>query len=157
MQPLRTAILEHRTADGVHYDWLIEDPRLPNPKATDARLWTARVTPPPQDWPRLRRFALTVIPPHRRVYLDYQGPVSGDRGEVRRLASGVCEVSLWSEVRIVMQLRTEVMRVELSLKQQAGKHWVTECFDSQEKRVAAAGPRPGDEPSQTLHNDTHFK
>lgn len=28
---------------------------------------------------------------HRRVYLEYEGPLSGDRGEVRRVASGTFE------------------------------------------------------------------
>ncbi|MEM6507527.1 MAG: hypothetical protein AAF711_18975, partial [Planctomycetota bacterium] len=68
MYRLQTAILEHTTAAGVHHDWLIEDPRLPNPHAPDTKLWTARVTPPPHHWPGLKRFDLTVIPPHRRTY-----------------------------------------------------------------------------------------
>lgn len=126
MQPLRTAILEHATATGVHHDWLIEDQRLPEPKALSARLWTARVTPPPQDWPQLDRFSLTVIPPHRRVYLNYQGDVSGNRGYVRRLASGLCMVSLWAEQRIVLTLHTEAATLHLRLRQQAHDHWVAE-------------------------------
>src|SRR5262249_60311740 len=28
------------------------------------------------------------LPDHRQAYLDYEGPVSGDRGAVRRLARG---------------------------------------------------------------------
>ena len=126
MQPLRTAILEHATANDIHHDWLIEDPSLPDPKAPSARLWTARVTPPPQDWPKLKRFDLTVIPPHRRLYLDYQGEVAGNRGHVCRLDSGLCEVLLWSDARIVLTMRTEVMQVDLRLTQQAGNHWVAE-------------------------------
>jgi hypothetical protein len=29
--------------------------------------------------------------PHRRLYLDYEGPLSGDRGSVRRWGAGVFE------------------------------------------------------------------
>jgi hypothetical protein len=28
------------------------------------------------------------LPDHRRMYLDYEGPVSGDRGSVRRVLAG---------------------------------------------------------------------
>lgn len=124
MYRLQTAILEHTTAAGVHHDWLIEDPRLPDPKAPDARLWTARVAPPPQDWPRLRRFDLTVIPPHRRVYLDYQGPVSGNRGHVRRLMSGVCLVPLWSNGRVVLRLQSGAAVLDLQLQRQSDACWL---------------------------------
>ena len=31
---------------------------------------------------------VTEIAPHRRAYLDYEGPVSGDRGFVSRVAEG---------------------------------------------------------------------
>ena len=30
----------------------------------------------------------TALPDHRRMYLDYEGPVSGDRGKVRRFEEG---------------------------------------------------------------------
>lgn len=126
MQTLRTAILEHTTATGVHHDWLIEDPRLQNPKAPDTRLWTARVKPPPQDWPLLHRFSLTVIPPHRRIYLNYQGDVPGSRGHVRRLASGGCKASKWSVQCIVLTLDTQVATLNLRLTQQAHDHWLAE-------------------------------
>lgn len=32
--------------------------------------------------------AATALPLHRIAYLDYEGPVSGDRGTVRRVATG---------------------------------------------------------------------
>lgn len=124
MHALRTAILEHTTATGVHHDWLIEDPTLPDPKAQNARLWTARVTPPPQDWPKLKRFELTSIAPHRRHYLTYQGEVPGNRGRVRRLASGTCFVKLWSEKRIVLTMKTDAMQIELQLTRQSADRWL---------------------------------
>lgn len=124
MQALRTAILEHTTPTGVHHDWLIEDPTLLNPQAADARLWTARVTPAPADWAALKRFDLTVIAPHRRHYLTYQGPVPGNRGSVKRLASGMCEVSLWSSSRIVLTLQTETATIALQLQRQSNDHWL---------------------------------
>jgi len=124
MHALRSAILEHTTPTGVHHDWLIEDPTRPDPKAQDTRLWTARVAPPPQDWARLQRFDLIVIPPHRRHYLTYQGPVSADRGRVRRLARGTCFAELWSEQRIVLTLRTDTAVLDLKMQRQSDAHWL---------------------------------
>lgn len=106
MLALRTAVIRHTTAHGVHHDWLIEDPRLPDPQAPHARLWTARVAPPPGDWTKLPRLELTVIAPHRRHYLAYQGPVSGGRGRVQRVLTGVCYAPLWTKERIVLSLDT---------------------------------------------------
>lgn len=123
MHSLRTAILQHTTAAGVHHDWLIEDPRLPDPKAQNARLWTARVAPPPQDWPKLKRFELTAIAPHRRHYLTYQGEVPGNRGRVRRLASGTCFAKLWSDQRIVLTMRTYSVTLEIQMQRQSDERW----------------------------------
>ena len=124
MQALQTTILSHTTAIGVHHDWLIEDPTLPNPKSQDARLWTARVAPPPDQWAKLKRFDLTVIPPHRRIYLNYQGAVSGNRGRVQRRAKGTCQVSLWTAGHIVISMRCGTLELDLDLKRQSGDHWV---------------------------------
>ncbi len=32
------------------------------------------------------------LPPHRLLYLDYEGPVSNNRGEVKRIAEGTYQV-----------------------------------------------------------------
>ncbi len=40
----------------------------------------------------IRRQQVTPLPDHRREYLDYEGPVSGDRGHVRRVAAGSFEL-----------------------------------------------------------------
>ena len=124
MHALQTAILQHTTPTGIHHDWLIEDPTLPNPQAPDARLWTARITPPPADWLILDRFDLTIIPPHRRHYLTYQGPVSNNRGHVKRLASGTCNAKLWSTSRIVLTLQTEYMHLNMQLQRMTPTHWL---------------------------------
>ena len=64
-----------------HLDLLLEDPALPGERR--CRTWRLRVDP---------RFAPSVdaepLPPHRAHYLDYEGPVSGDRGTVERLDGG---------------------------------------------------------------------
>ncbi|MEL7483478.1 MAG: hypothetical protein AAFN41_03895 [Planctomycetota bacterium] len=88
---MRTTLLRHVLADGSwHVDWLIEV------EATARkRLPTFRLEDRP-DRPSVDRFAAVLLGDHRRAYLDYEGPVSGDRGRVEQLATGqVVEVSGW--------------------------------------------------------------
>lgn len=42
--------------------------------------------------PRLGEIRLQPLPDHRLFYLDYEGPVSGDRGTVQRFDAGEYEV-----------------------------------------------------------------
>ncbi len=96
-----TVVLEHRLSDhDFHFDWLIDrDGRSP--------LLTFRIPPPSlvQGAPGARLPGcplLSIAPPasftaeriadHRRLYLDYEGPISGGRGEVRRIAAGDAEI-----------------------------------------------------------------
>ena len=75
---MRTVLLRHTLPDAsAHLDWMIET-------APDAALVTFRLTSPMGAGP----FEAERIGDHRRAYLDYQGPVSGGRGEVARVASG---------------------------------------------------------------------
>lgn len=103
-----TALLLHTTPDGRHYDWLVGtaeygvDPQ--------ARLWTARVAHPSEAWRGLGCFDLAVIAPHRRVYLDYQGLVSGGRGGVTRLDRGEAVIELWRAGRIVCDIQMKHFR-----------------------------------------------
>lgn len=79
---LRTTLLRHDLPDGSsHFDWLIE--RTPD----EPRLLTVRLETNPlatHTWP----ISGQQLPDHRRLYLDYEGPISGDRGAVSRIAHG---------------------------------------------------------------------
>lgn len=87
----RFVVLEH-TWGGIHWDVMLEHKGV---------LATWAVDSAPADGACLpaRRLA-----DHRPAYLDYEGPVSGDRGAVRRVASGFYETVSWSadcvEVRL---------------------------------------------------------
>jgi len=39
-------------------------------------------------WPIDQPTALTFLPDHRNAYLEYEGPISGDRGHVSRVETG---------------------------------------------------------------------
>ncbi len=76
------ALLEHRTRTGAHWDLLVEVP-----DAERLITWRLSQNPLTQTGP----IVAERIADHRRVYLEYEGPVSGDRGEVRRQDRGEAE------------------------------------------------------------------
>jgi len=74
---LRYAILHHTGIAQPHFDLLFES-KAGSPLMT----WRSA------NWPILNEAAVERIADHRREYLDYEGGVSGGRGEVRRVAGG---------------------------------------------------------------------
>jgi hypothetical protein len=74
-------VLHHTAIETPHYDLLLDI----SPNETLAT-WRSNTWPPsPGD--ELHR-----IQNHRREYLQYQGPVSDNRGDVKRVASGEFEL-----------------------------------------------------------------
>lgn len=89
------AVLEHRQGDAVHWDLLVQigdEPRL--------RTWRLADDPTAGHSP----IAAEPIAAHRRRYLDYQGPISGGRGSVRRVDRGSAAVEALTsdELRLVL-------------------------------------------------------
>jgi hypothetical protein len=60
---------------------------------------------------------------HRLVYLDYEGPVSGGRGQVRRLDGGEFEWVEESAGCVVAALRGRVLQGRLELTHVEGQRW----------------------------------
>lgn len=96
----RTVVLRHDLPDGSHhYDWLIEpmgsaaaaadDDAMADPDRRELIAWRL---PHPPDGAAESSMKADRLPPHRRRYLDYEGPISGGRGSVRRVSSGEAEV-----------------------------------------------------------------
>jgi hypothetical protein len=76
---LQYVILEH-TIDGVrHFDLLLE-------VEGQERLRTLQLERWPLNAGESCKFS--ELPPHRRIYLTYEGEISGGRGRVRRVESG---------------------------------------------------------------------
>ena len=49
------------------------------------------------------------LPDHRLLYLDYEGPVSGDRGSVQRWDAGEFEIVEESPDRLVVRLSGKIL------------------------------------------------
>ena len=80
----RTVQLLHELPDGTsHVDWMIARDRAGREPLISFRLpWRIDELKPGQ------RMAAERIADHRPAYLDYEGPVSDERGSVRRLVWG---------------------------------------------------------------------
>lgn len=92
-KPRSTVFLRHELPDGsAHVDWLIAPPQ-DGSEPDDRVLMTWRISE--KVAARLRsgvepvvEFEAIRLPDHRFRYLDYEGPVSGERGAVSRVSVG---------------------------------------------------------------------
>jgi hypothetical protein len=101
MPALRYVVLLHRQIDLPHYDLMVE-----LTPGSDLATW--RIA----HWPPEANDDFTPLPLHRRHYLEYEGPISGDRGQVLRVASGTHSILENSPSRLLICLE-DGRRVEL--------------------------------------------
>ena len=109
--PPRFALVRHDCPDdyrdGPHWDLMLERGGVD----AEHRLATWSLLELPDPWAgpgdaTSHAAAVTAIQltDHRAAYLEYEGPVSGDRGSVRRVAGGVLEWIEETETRVVVRL-----------------------------------------------------
>jgi len=74
---------------------------------------------------------------HRLAYLDYEGPVSRSRGQVRRAAWGQYVEDRWEENRCAVWLQGQMAdgaplqwRIELQLLDEPAQKWRLSCRDA---------------------------
>jgi hypothetical protein len=91
MPDLRYIVLHHTGIAEPHFDLMIE-------LSPGSELSTWRLP----HWPPLPGDEFTPLAKHRRDYLEYEGAVSGNRGEVKRVAAGSCEILDQSANRVVV-------------------------------------------------------
>jgi hypothetical protein len=99
----RWVLLHHQHASDSHYDLMLQD---------GAKLLTWRLDSVPRpgaEQPAER------IADHRLVYLDYEGPISGGRGEVRRIDGGSYDPLRWSEDEIIAELHGNIVQGRVRL------------------------------------------
>ncbi len=104
----RFAVLHHILPPGAekasHWDLLLEQPD-PTPQFDfEPGLWTFEVSIPPEKWGPST--CVRKLPNHRKIYLDFQGAVSGDRGEVVRVLSGVLNWQVVEKELLILQLKS---------------------------------------------------
>lgn len=112
----RFALLYHElpatSARNSHWDLLLEpevEAALP-PTAGLLRTWALET---PLDGPQ--PVCAARLADHRRLYLEYEGPISGDRGEVRRVAEGDYQLLQDSPAATILQLSGPVLSGRLTI------------------------------------------
>jgi hypothetical protein len=99
---MRYVVLHHTGYGEPHFDLMVET-APDSPLAT----WRSAV------WPFIEvTYQLEHLADHRRTYLDYEGPVSGGRGMVRRVHAGTHTVVQDHPVLLIITVETgEVWRL----------------------------------------------
>lgn len=93
-----TALLRHDLPDGTHhYDWLLA-------RDWNGPLLTFRVGR--EISLDCKPFEAELLGDHRRAYLEYEGEISGGRGRVVRVSTGLADIQTESdsEVRLVLEM-----------------------------------------------------
>ena len=113
--PTRFVILHHSLPGGEHWDLMLEH--------GDVLLtWQLQRDPTgPATFPIPARR----IGDHRKAYLEYEGPVSKDRGTVRRVDTGTVELQQITEAKYDLVLRGRHLSGSMTLTA-TGSDWVLE-------------------------------
>jgi hypothetical protein len=101
-------VLEHTGTPtykpGIHWDLMLE-------AGESLRTWELDAVPTPG----ATVFAAP-LPAHRLDYLDYEGPISGDRGTVRRIVCGTYEIVRDDQLELVVRLEGQLLLGRLHLR-----------------------------------------
>lgn len=72
-------------------------------------------------------FAVEPLPDHRTLYLDYEGPVSRNRGNVAQWDTGICEMTESPEFGFTFELEGKRLKGRLRLEWVEGEsRWI--CY-----------------------------
>lgn len=104
MVALHYVILRHENIDAPHFDLMFET----SPGSALAT-WRSDI------WPIDRTIPLLRLGDHRRDYLTYEGPLTGNRGSVRRVESGSVSYRVRSDEKLVLELAAEGITRTLSI------------------------------------------
>jgi hypothetical protein len=107
---VRYAVLWHAAVDEPHFDFLVE-----TRPGSDLATW--RVTA----WPVIGAADATRLKDHRRIYLDYEGDLSGHRGRVERIDGGSCQLEIGEDA--VWTIRGVHGPTAIILRQISGDQW----------------------------------
>lgn len=110
----RFVILHHRLPPGSdrsdHYDLMFEDGEA---------LLTWAIADLPSEQPQTAE----ELPPHRREYLTYEGPVSNNRGQVVRVAAGSFAWLQRQDGQLIAAIQASALTGELHLERLEGTTW----------------------------------
>src|SRR5262249_45156427 len=114
---LRFVVLEHDYPI-LHWDLMLE-------AADVLRTW--RLDAPPTNG---KTIPATYLAGHRRMYLDYEGPVSRDRGRVVRWDQGVYSMLEDADDHVSAVLQGRRFQGRIVLSREKGDAWILRCSNS---------------------------
>lgn len=125
----RFAILIH-DHPFLHWDFLLE-------AGTSCRTWRLLQSPDFQG-----EVLAEAIADHRLVYLDYEGPVSGNRGQVIKWDSGTFEWRINEPDAVVVDVAGSRIRGPVRLRQRTGNSWIwaSDKFQGPAMQQSAGAP-----------------
>lgn len=110
---LRFVVLRHTLPPGSprtsHFDLMLENDGV-------LRTWACEEFPKPGQC-----VAAEQLPDHRLAYLDYEGPISGDRGEITRVAAGEFEPIAETTDALRVRLASNNLQGMLTLHRSPGE------------------------------------
>ena len=112
MEQLRYVILRHEGVAVPHFDVMIEAEPM-----GELHTWRSL------DWPITQDTQLTRLEDHRPKYLHYEGPLANDRGHVKRVESGTCEVEWPNPYECELQLK-DANATSLHFRKVDDRHWL---------------------------------
>lgn len=115
----RLVVQEHSRAGEKHYDLMLE-----NPGMLTGLLWTWRFDEFPGS-----RLAQTCerIPDHEPRFLEYEGPLSADKGSVRIVDSGTFDLLAGQEDQVVFTARARRVIGSCRLLRGDNDNWSFTC------------------------------
>lgn len=111
----RFVILEHDHPTQ-HWDLMLEAGEV-------LRTW--RLAEPPRHGAAI---AAVAVFDHRLLYLDYEGPISGNRGRVIRWDAGAFDWRERKDERVIVQLHGLQLRGTLHLRRTNAENWEGDFF-----------------------------
>jgi hypothetical protein len=100
---LRFVLLEHAW-NGVHWDFMLETGEVLRTWAIDAPIVAGRELP------------ARALGDHRKLYLEYEGQISGNRGRVRRVDAGTFRILVWSADHVRVEVAGSQLAGEVDLR-----------------------------------------
>lgn len=116
MRELPTTLLHHLGYGPPHYDWLLAFDNT-------GPLLTFRIDRPTADWLDAGKLDLVPLGDHRRAYLAYEGPISGNRGTVTRIDQGTHRPETHTADRIVTTVAWTDLTLRAELNREAPDRW----------------------------------
>jgi len=112
MTPVRYVILHHTDVSEPHFDLMFE-----TAPGSQLATWRSEI------WPIESPTTVTRLRDHRRLYLEYEGPISDHRGAVQRVTDGQCQVEVGENSVWTIKLLTGSAPATLILRPIADQEW----------------------------------